>query len=122
MSKAIDPNERPELEKYKMLVFCKFYECAWNVPIEDGVHIPHHKDWKPFSDGDADKYKGICGRGALGLSRVEYKQDSTKKVIAKCDHRSDTHISGHQDFARLLQSDGSPFGGTLGDSAGNGFA
>lgn len=118
---AVNPEDREELQQYKKLVFCKFYDCIWNVKIDGGVHIPHHKDWKPLSDGEADKYIGVCGRPALGLSKVEFEQGNRHEVVAKCDYRSDKGIKGHMDFSRLLQPDGSPYGGTISEPVGSGY-
>ena len=110
-----DPENCKEMQGHKRLTYCAATECLWNVSIKPGKDVPHHKGWEPMTNDPA--YKGICGRrGGAGLS-PETLQSSTnpgaERQIVKCDHHSYTGLKGHIDFAKMLQSDGTPYGGNL---------
>ena len=87
----------------------------WNVTVKPGKYVKQHSDWKPLTDGDADKIKGVCGRPEVGIRyKNVFSRDGKYKVI-QCHLFSDRGLSGHMDFASLLQSDGTPYGGNIPD-------
>ena len=106
-----DPVNCVELQPYKKLVWCTASDCLWNVPVKEGYHISYHKDWKPL--GSADAYKGICGRREVGVKPETLMTGNVKRKIVECKFYSDRSLSGHIDFAKLLQPDGTPYGGNI---------
>jgi len=111
------PESCEGLNSHKKLVWCDYTKCMWNVPVSPGVHIKHHKDWKPIGDGNVDRFPGVCGRVEIGLRYAEIHSIHGKTKAISCKFWSDTKIGGHTDFSRLLQSDGTPYGGTIPEPA-----
>ena len=114
-----DPEKCKVMNQYKKLVYCNMV-CIHNIPIKAKKHIKHHKDWVPL--GEEDAYRGICGRDELGIKDFIMTTIHGYYEIAECKFRSNRKIKGHMDFARLLGSDGRPFGGTIPDPVDPGAA
>lgn len=106
-----DPESCDGIKQHKKILWCDASKCLWNVPVKPGKHISHHKDWKPL--GDSDRYQGICGRLEVGLRFGTIKTAETKHIVTQCAFMSDKALSGHIDFAKLLQPNGSPYGGLI---------
>ena len=81
-------------EKYAKVVWCKDYECKYNVAIEGEPHFvdrgPNHV---PFSD---DSYKGVCGRNDVAVRPMKMWENVTNKtnqVITGCTVRADKSLN-----------------------------
>lgn len=114
-----NPDSCDVLQGFKKLLYCDDYKCLHNIPITAKKIIKHHKDDKPF---EADAYRGVCGRPELGFrNRIVYSMHG-KYTVTRCDYRSDKSLSDHMDFSKLLQPDGTPYGGNIPDAVDPGAA
>ena len=115
-----DPENCVELQRYKKLIYCDDSQCLWNLPIKTSKQILPHKGYRPI--GNDYQYNGICARGDVGLSYREMQSRDGNYKVTRCQVRSDRGISGHMDFAKLLQSDGTAQGGVIPDPVDPGTA
>lgn len=105
--------------RWAKIVWCQDAKCIWNVPSPQKKIVKKHKDYQPFS---GEGYRGICSRPELALDPQTIKTLERKYVLATCSVRSDRGISGHMDFAKLLQGNGTPYGGNIPDPVDAGTA
>ena len=105
--------------QYAKLVFCADKGCLWNKPISQTKVVKRNKDYVGFEGGG---YTGICSRPEIALDPQVIDTLQRKYRLATCSVRSDRSISGHMDFAKLLQSDGTPYGGNIPDPVDPGTA
>tara|TARA_Y100000310_G_scaffold341182_1_gene439534 strand:+ start:19408 stop:19809 length:402 start_codon:yes stop_codon:yes gene_type:complete len=115
-----DPENCESIQAFKKLVYCNVSECLWNVPIKTPKVIKHHKGYVPI--GDTGSYKGVCKREDVGVGLRVVNTFQTKNKLAECQYRSDKFIAGHIDFAKMLDSSGNPYGGTIPDPVDPGAA
>ena len=114
------PKDSKNLEevknKYGVVVWCKFTDCKNNKEIK-GLQrksgtLLKNRTYKPLSEDEAT-WTGICTRDEIGITYNEVMTSSKSKFkIASC-FVSATNKTGHIDFTRFLQSDGSPIGGNI---------
>lgn len=101
-------------EKYNKLVWCEFYDCKWNQQI--GAErtlktILKNKAYTPFADDPG--MKGLCGRPDEIAIRFKVIVSGSQKYKVPACFLSHTGITGHMDFSKFLQPDGSPWGGNM---------
>ena len=93
--------------KYGVVVWCDYFGCKHNVQVEDTQRttgtLLKKKGYQPLGK-DAGVWRGLCTRGEIGLKYVGGKPECFTAAVRK---------TGHRDFAGLLQSDGSPYGGSI---------
>jgi len=94
-------------EKYGVVVWCDYFGCQHNVQVEDTQRtsgtLLKNKGYQPLGK-DAGVWRGLCTRGEIGLKYVGDKPECFTAAVRK---------TGHRDFAGLLQSDGTPYGGSI---------
>jgi len=128
----IEPYERPKYEgdslpenttvedlheKYDKLVWCDYYACFWNARPE-GLNktvgsVLNNSVHKPL--GANDGWQGICGRPeeiALRFKQIT-TSSGAKQNVPYCFTPANNGKTGHVDFSRLLQPNGSPYGGSI---------
>ena len=114
------PKELKKLEdvkdKYGVVVWCKFTACKNNKEIE-GLQrtsgaLLKNRTYKPLSEDEAT-WTGICTRNEIGITYNEVMTSTKSKFKIPSCFVSATTKSGHIDFTRFLQSDGSPIGGNI---------
>jgi len=94
-------------EKYGVVVWCDYFGCRHNVQVADTQRttgtLLQKREYQPLGK-DAGVWRGLCTRGEIGLKYVGGKPECFTAAVRK---------TGHMSFAGLLQSDGSPYGGSL---------
>ena len=102
------------LKRYAKVVYCNDNQCLFNVSLPYEYFVNRGKNHKPFKD---DSFHGVCGRADIGIRlKVIGGNGIEEKVThrnAICTVRSDKGYKGHMDFAKMLQSDGTPYGGII---------
>ena len=71
-----------------------------------------NRTYKPLSE-DEGTWTGICTRNEIGITYNEVMTSSKSKFKIPSCFVSATNKTGHIDFTRFLQSDGSPIGGNI---------
>ncbi len=114
------PEDMPTLEdvkeKYGKVVWCKFTKCKHNKKVK-GLQrttgtILKNKTYNPISEQE-HIWEGICTRDEIAIKYDEVTTaNGTKFKIPSC-FSAVTGVSGHIDFSRFLNSDGSPLGGNI---------
>ena len=112
--------EIPDMESLKTqkgtVVWCDYIDCINNKEAE-GVRrttgsILKNVAYNPLNEQE-HIWTRVCGRDeiAIQFKRSVSPSGGTFKVPA-CFTAS-TKVKGHLDFAKLLQSDGTPYGGSI---------
>ena len=114
------PEELPTLEdvkgQYGTIVWCKFTKCTWNKQVK-GLQrtqgtILKNRTYVPLNEQEAI-WPGICTRGEIGIKYDEIRSAAGTKVKVPSCFSAATGVTGHMDFSKLLQSDGSALGGNI---------
>jgi len=116
-SEDILPEELTEdefREQYAKIVYCDYEECFWNIHIK-GLSktkgsILANKNYVPLGD---PSFTNVCSRTEIAIMSNTYKIGNQKRVFPTCFTSAKNGKTGHVDFSKLLQSDGTPFGGSL---------
>ncbi len=94
-------------EKYGVVVWCDYFGCKHNTQVEDTQRttgtLLQNKGYQPLGK-DAGVWRGLCTRGEIGLKYAGDKPECFTAAVKK---------TGHRNFAGLLQSDGTPYGGSI---------
>ena len=102
------------LKRYAKVVYCNDDKCLFNIELPYEYYVNRGKNHKPFKD---DAFHGVCGRVDIGirLKTIGAKgiEDKVTHRNAICTVRSDKGYKGHMDFTKLLQSDGTAYGGII---------
>jgi len=113
------PEELPTIadvkEKYGVVVWCKYIGCTHNQEVK-GLQrtsgtILKNKTYKPLNEQE-HIWEGLCTRAEIAIKYNEVHNGSAKLKVPSCFSAS-TKASGHIDFSRFLNSDGSPLGGNI---------
>ena len=111
--------ELPTIEdvksKYGVVVWCKYVSCKYNQEVK-GLQrtsgtLLKNKTYKPLGEQEAI-WPFICTRDEIGIKFDEVRTTSAKVKVPSCFVAS-TKKTGHVDFSRFLQSDGTPIGGNI---------
>ena len=114
------PEELPTIEdvrrEFGTVVWCKFVKCTSNKSVE-GLQRTHgtllkSRTYVPLNEQEAI-WPGICTRGEIGIKYDEIRSASGTKIKVPSCFTSSTSVTGHMDFSKLLQSDGSALGGNI---------
>ena len=93
--------------KYGIVVWCDYFGCKHNVQYENIQRttgtLLKNKGYQPLGK-DAGVWRGLCTRQEIGLKYVGGKPECFTAAV---------NITGRMDFAVLLQSDGTPYGGSI---------
>ena len=113
------PEDMPTMEdvkkKYGKIVWCKYLKCKHNVVVK-GLQrttgtILKNRTYKPIGEQE-NIWEGICSRDEIAIRFDEVQSGSVKAKVPSC-FSAVSGVSGHVDFTRFLNSDGSPLGGNI---------
>ncbi|MAH44836.1 hypothetical protein CMI37_03355 [Candidatus Pacearchaeota archaeon] len=101
-------------EQYAKIVYCDYEACFWNTYVK-GLHttkgtILGNKNYVAFG---AQGFANVCARPAIAITGNTYTIGNQKRVLPTCFTTAKNGKTGHVDFSKLLQSDGTPFGGSI---------
>tara|TARA_Y100000310_G_C20617548_1_gene781456 strand:- start:20 stop:526 length:507 start_codon:yes stop_codon:yes gene_type:complete len=114
------PDELPTLadvkNQYGVVVWCKYKACTNNQTIE-GLQrtsgtLLNKRGYTPLNEQEAI-WPGICTRNEIAINYTETVTARGNKMKVPSCFVAATNNTGHIDFSRLLQSDGSPLGGNI---------
>ena len=92
---------------FGVVVWCDYFGCKHNVIHENlqrtSGTILKNKGYQPLGK-DAGVWRGICTRGEIAMKYTGDKPECFTAAVRK---------TGHLNFAGLLQSDGTPYGGNI---------
>ena len=111
--------ELPTMEdvkkKYGAVIWCKYIGCKYNAEVEGlqrtSGSLLKNLAYSPLSEQESI-WSNICTRDEIGIKFDEVRTTSAKVKVPSCFVAS-TKKSGHIDFSRFLQSDGTPIGGNI---------
>ena len=103
-------------EKYGVVVWCKYTECVNNNKI-DGLQrtsgtLLKKRGYVPLNEQEAI-WSGICTRNEIAIDYSETVTARGNKIKVPACFVSATNKTGHMDWSRLLNSDGSALGGNI---------
>ena len=101
-------------EEYSKLVLCEYYACKWNKQIGAERTLKtllKNKAYSPFKDDPG--MKGLCGRPDEIAIRFKTVVSGSQKYKVPACFTCNTGVTGHVDFSKFLQPDGSPWGGNI---------
>ena len=114
------PDDLPTIEevkeKYGTVVWCKFRDCINNQEVK-GLQrtsgtLLKRRGFTPIVEQEAI-WPGICIREEIGIQFMEVRGSGGSKVKVPSCFVAGTNKTGHMDFSKLLQSDGSALGGNI---------
>ena len=103
--------------KYSKVVWCDYYKCIHNEQPEGLKRtiatLLNNENYKPLGPKDA-MIHGVCNKSEIGIKFKELKTSGgIKHKVPECFNAADNKNKGGMDFSKLVQSDGSPFGGSI---------
>jgi len=107
-------------EKYGKLVWCEFKDCFWNDTVKDlqktwGT-IQGNPNYQPIGTNAGEAvFHRICSRPTEIALRFRPIRGATgdKVMVPYCYTAAKNGKTGHIDFSKLIQGDGSPYGGNI---------
>ena len=114
------PEELPTLEdvkaKYGKVVWCKFTKCKYNEQLQ-GLQrttgtLLNNKTYVPINEQE-HIWESICNRDEIAITYDEITTPSGGKFKVPSCFSAASKGSGHIDFSKFLNSDGSPLGGNI---------
>ena len=114
-------------KKYAKVVWCDFYKCIYNETPKGAsrtigtiLDTPPYKPLGPKDEG----WIGVCGTRKPEIA-IRFKTVISNGVKEKVPHcfNGTSNQTGRMDMSRFLQSNGTPFGGSIeSQSADQGFS
>lgn len=102
-------------ESRGVVVWCKYYGCVNNEQFEDTQRttgtLRNNPNYKPIVEKD-NVWKGLCTRKEIAIDFKSFFSSGAKFKVPAC-YNAATNKTGYMDFSKLLQSDGTPHGGSL---------
>ena len=114
------PKSLPTLEevkkKYGVVVWCKYVGCKSNQEVK-GLQrtsgtILKNRTYNPINEQE-HIWEGICTRDEIAIKYNEVHTSGGAKIKVPSCFSASTKATGHIDFSRFLNSDGSPLGGNI---------
>lgn len=103
-------------ERYAKIVYCNYKDCFWNTHIEGlkrtKASILMNRNYVPFGESESG-FSAVCARPEIAIQVNSYVRGTQKHSVPTCFTVAKNGKTGHMDFARLLQPDGTPYGGSL---------
>jgi len=97
------------------VVWCKYYECVHNKQFENTQRttgtIRKKTNFNPINKQE-HIWKGLCTRDEIGVDFKTFFSSGAKFKVPAC-FVAGTNKTGYMDFSKLLQSDGTPYGGNI---------
>ena len=114
------PKDLPTIEdvkaKHGTVVWCKYTDCKYNQEIDDlqrtSSSIMKNKTYKPIGEQE-HIWVNICTRNEISIKFQEVTPKKNTTVKVPFCFTAANKSSGHIDFSRFLNSDGSPLGGNI---------
>ena len=114
------PEELPTLEEvkkeYGVVVWCKYTDCVNNKKIaglqRTSGTLLKKRGYTPLNEQEAI-WPGICTRNEIAINYTAVVTGRGNKVKVPSCFVASTKVTGHMDFSRFLNSDGSPLGGNI---------
>jgi len=109
-------SEADVLAKYGKVVWCKYFACFYNKEVEDLQRttgtLRKNTSFVPINEKDAT-WTGVCTRSEIGIDfSVVRTQSGLKQKVPSCHVSSASSRGERHDWSKLLQSDGTPYGGS----------
>ena len=102
-------------EKHGVVIWCKYSACINNKRLENTQRttgtLQKNTSFKPLIEKE-NVWKGVCTRDEIGVDFQDFFSNGAKFKVPAC-YNAATNKTGYMDFSRLLQSDGSPYGGNI---------
>jgi hypothetical protein len=102
-------------EKHGVVVWCKYFECINNTQFADTQRtsgtLRKNNHFKPIVE-QAEIWKGVCTRDEIGVDFQNFFSNGAKFKVPAC-YNAATNKTGYMDFSKLLQSNGTPYGGSI---------
>ena len=105
-------------KEFGKIVWCDFKDCFWNRRVENYQRtygtVQNNQNYKPINEQEAI-FSRICGREDEIVLRFKTVRNTSggKVDVPYCYVAAKNGKLGHIDFSRLMQSDGSPYGGNI---------
>ena len=114
------PEELPTLEdvkqKYGVVVWCKFFDCKNNLEVKELQRISgtllKNRTYSPINEQE-HIWTGVCTRDEIAINYTATITSKGNKIKVPSCFVAATNKTGHIDFSRFLNSDGSPLGGNI---------
>ena len=114
------PDSLPDIEavkeKYGVIVWCKYTACINNKQVKDLQRttgtVLNRRGYTPLNDQEAI-WPGICTRNEIAINYTEVRTGRGSKIKVPSCFVAATNKTGHIDFSKFLNSDGSPLGGNI---------
>ena len=102
-------------EKHGVVIWCKYYACVHNKQFKDTQRttgtLRKDSNFKPIAERE-NVWQGLCTREEIGIDFKTFFSNGAKFKVPAC-YNAATNETGHMDFSKLLQSDGTPYGGSI---------
>lgn len=113
------PNKMTEKEfkeKYSKIVWCDYYQCIHNEAPEGASRkvgtIIGNPNYKPLGTKD-ESFKGVCSKEEIAIRfKTVVSSGGVKQKVPACFNAA-TNKTGRMDMSKLLQGDGTPYGGSI---------
>ena len=103
-------------EKYGVVVWCKYLDCINNQEIDilrrSSGTILKNRQYNPINEQE-HIWEGICTRSEIAIKFDTITSASGGKVKIPSCFVAATNKTGHIDFSKFLNSDGTPLGGNI---------
>jgi hypothetical protein len=101
--------------EHGVVIWCKYLACVNNKQFEDTQRttgtLVKNSSYKPISERE-NVWRGVCTRDEIGVDFQEFFSNGAKFKVPMCFNAA-SNKTGYMDFSKLLQSDGSPYGGNI---------
>ena len=102
-------------EQHGVVIWCKYAACINNKQFDDTQRttgsLRKNPSYKPIGVKD-NVWKGVCTRDEIGVGFQEFFSNGAKFKVPMCFNAA-SNKTGYMDFSKLLQGDGSPYGGNI---------
>jgi len=105
-------------DRYGKVVWCSFYECKYNENVKGAQRTKgtamHNERYEPIGTPANNTFRGVCNRDEISIEFKTWVTPGKSKIkVPSCFVTVAERFEGHLDFSKLLQSDGTPYGGSL---------
>jgi hypothetical protein len=102
-------------EQHGTVIWCKYYACAHNKQFDNTQRttgtLRNNTSYKPIVEKE-NVWVGLCTRDEIGVDFKQFFSSGAKFKVPAC-YNAATNKTGHMDFSKLLQGDGTPYGGSI---------
>ena len=103
-------------KKYGVVVWCKYTKCKYNEEVQ-GLQrtsgtLLKNSNYTPIVEQEAI-WPAICSRSEIAIKFDEIITRQSSKIKVPSCFTASSKSSGHIDFSKFLNSDGTPLGGNI---------